>query len=97
MAAKGIAPAVVEANDDLPQIPMAEIEKHNSAKDCWLIINDLVYDITDFLEDHPGGRKAPLLYAGKDATEEFDMLHKPEVLTKYGKPFLKGRVLKGKL
>ena len=31
----------------------------------------------------PGGAKAILLYAGKDATDEFDMLHKRDVITKY--------------
>ena len=31
--------------------------------------------MTNFLEDHPGGAKALMLYAGRDATEEFNMLH----------------------
>jgi cytochrome b involved in lipid metabolism len=34
-----------------------------------------VLDVTNFLPDHPGGEKAILLYAGRDATEEFLMLH----------------------
>merc|ERR1712107_594513 len=42
--------------------------------DCWVIVGDDVYDVTKFLPDHPGGKKAIMLYAGKDATEEFDML-----------------------
>jgi len=48
-----------------------------------VILAGKVYDVTTFLPDHPGGKKAILLYAGKDATEEFDMLHPPNVLKKY--------------
>jgi cytochrome b involved in lipid metabolism len=36
---------------------------------------DKVYDVTTFMVDHPGGKDAIMLFAGKDATEEFDMLH----------------------
>jgi cytochrome b involved in lipid metabolism len=35
------------------------------------------------LADHPGGKKAILIFAGKDATDEFNMLHKPDVVDKY--------------
>ena len=45
-----------------------------------------VYDLTSFLPDHPGGKKAIMLFAGKDATEEFNMLHPPNVLKKYLSP-----------
>ena len=36
---------------------LAEIAKHNSAEDCWLLINDKVYDVTPYIADatHPGG------------------------------------------
>lgn len=60
-----------------------EISKHNSEKDCWVVVNGEVLDVTNFLPDHPGGKKAILLFAGKDATEEFNMLHKPDVVKKY--------------
>jgi cytochrome b involved in lipid metabolism len=49
---------------------MDEIAKHNTENDDWVIVNDEVLDVTKFLPDHPGGKKAILLFAGKDATEE---------------------------
>ena len=67
-----------------------EIAKHNTQKDCWVVVDKVVYDLTEFLPDHPGGIKAPLIYAGKDATEEFNMLHKPEILTKYATQYIVG-------
>jgi cytochrome b involved in lipid metabolism len=38
-----------------------------------------------FLEDHPGGAKAILLYAGREATEEFEMVHPANTLEKHAK------------
>ena len=49
-------------------------------------------DVTKFLKDHPGGKKAILIYAGRDATEEFNMLHKPDVIEKYAPDTVIGRV-----
>mmetsp|Transcript_62786 Transcript_62786/g.116738 ORF Transcript_62786/g.116738 Transcript_62786/m.116738 type:complete len:82 (+) Transcript_62786:97-342(+) len=61
-----------------------DVAKHATETDCWVIIGDDVYDVTKFLKDHPGGAKAIILYAGKDCTEEFDMLHERKVIQKYG-------------
>ena len=41
-----------------------------------------------------GGKKSILMHAGKDATQEFEMLHKPDIIKKYGKDFLIGPVKK---
>ena len=61
-----------------------DVAKHNKGDDCWVILFDKVYDVTNFMADHPGGKDAIMLFAGKDATEEFDMLHQPSVLKKFG-------------
>merc|ERR1719252_252473 len=60
-----------------------EVAKHNNKSSCWVILNGRVLDVTDFLKDHPGGELAILTFAGKDATEEFDMIHPPDVIEKY--------------
>ncbi|CAE6969053.1 NITA [Symbiodinium sp. CCMP2592] len=61
-----------------------EVAKHNTDKDCWVIVGDQVLDVTEFLSEHPGGKKSIMMFAGKDATEEFDMLHDRKVIKKYG-------------
>lgn len=45
---------------------MTEVEKHNIKEDIWVAVNGEVIDVTNFLEDHPGGEKALLLYAGRE-------------------------------
>ncbi|KAI3444369.1 hypothetical protein Pfo_001034 [Paulownia fortunei] len=49
-----------------------EVEKHNKKEDCWLIISGKVYDVTPFLEEHPGGEEVLLMSTGKDATTDFE-------------------------
>lgn len=51
-------------------ISSSEVAKHNSATDCWIIVNDRVYDVAKFIASHPGG-PAILAGCGKDATEMF--------------------------
>ncbi|KAF5207633.1 Cytochrome b5 [Thalictrum thalictroides] len=51
---------------------LAEVSEHNTSKDCWLIMHGKVYDVTKFLDDHPGGDEVLLSATGKDATDDFE-------------------------
>jgi len=51
---------------------MAEIAKHNSASDCWLLINNKVYDVTAAISSHPGGAGPILAHCGQEATQAFN-------------------------
>ncbi|XP_010688338.2 cytochrome B5-like protein [Beta vulgaris subsp. vulgaris] len=48
----------------------AEVSLHNKRTDCWVIIKAKVYDVTSYVEEHPGG-DAILTHAGDDSTEGF--------------------------
>lgn len=65
-----------------------EISKHSNKDDCWVIIHGKAYDVTSFLDEHPGGSGIILKYAGKDATKAFDPIHPSDTLTKYLPPEL---------
>ncbi|XP_072517306.1 cytochrome b5 type B [Salminus brasiliensis] len=63
---------ISEAVSDVKYYTLEEVQAHNMSKDTWLIIHDKVYDITSFLEEHPGGEEVLLEQAGADATESFE-------------------------
>ncbi|KAI6044643.1 Flavocytochrome c [Pisolithus marmoratus] len=78
------APTAAPTSAPAPrEFTASEVAKHNKKDDVWVIVNGQVLDVTSFLPDHPGGEKAILLYAGRDATEEFNMLHDPKVIPRY--------------
>ncbi|KAF8592453.1 hypothetical protein K439DRAFT_1400272 [Ramaria rubella] len=59
---------------------LEQVAQHNSKESCWIIIENKVYDVTDFLPEHPGGSKIILKYGGKDATDAFNPVHPPGVI-----------------
>jgi FPC/CPF motif-containing protein YcgG/predicted heme/steroid binding protein len=56
-----------------------EIQFYNSKESCWIVIDSMVYDVTDYLSIHPGGSFLILTYAGKCdtiVTTAFNTFHK---------------------
>ena len=51
-----------------------EVSLHNTEFDAWIIIHQDVYDITEFLNEHPGGKHILMTVVGGDATEFFEEL-----------------------
>ncbi|XP_073822458.1 cytochrome b5 [Musca autumnalis] len=58
-------------NERLPEISLDAVAHHDDYSDCWVVIYDRVYDVTSFLQDHPGGADVIMDYAGRDATLAF--------------------------
>ncbi|CAH1130718.1 unnamed protein product [Ceutorhynchus assimilis] len=50
----------------------AQVKEHNSKGSVWILIHNDVYDVTPFLNEHPGGEEVLLEQAGKEATETFE-------------------------
>merc|ERR1719319_961782 len=63
---------------ELKTYTMADVTSHNEEKDCWLIIGNAnnggpkVYDVTNYLNDHPGGSEVMLDLGGQNADEFFE-------------------------
>ncbi|KAL9929992.1 cytochrome b5 [Glossina fuscipes fuscipes] len=55
----------------LPEICLKIVAQHDDYSDCWIVVYDRVYDVTNFLQDHPGGSDIIMDYAGRDATLAF--------------------------
>ncbi|XP_053461367.1 cytochrome b5 type B [Nycticebus coucang] len=51
---------------------LEEVAKRNSLEELWLVIHGRVYDVTPFLNEHPGGEEVLLEQAGVDASESFE-------------------------
>ena len=45
-----------------------EVAKHNSTDDAWVIVDGAVYDVTSFLESHPGGVSITEEHLGTDVS-----------------------------
>ncbi|KAK4940511.1 Osmotic growth protein [Elasticomyces elasticus] len=71
---------------------LEEIAKHNKKDDLWIAVKGVVMDVTNWLDEHPGGPQALFSHMGRDATEEFEMLHDDEVIPKYAADIVIGRV-----
>lgn len=46
-------------------ITLKELKRHRSRQDAWLAVNGQVYDVTPYIEYHPGGIDMMLTGAGK--------------------------------
>uniref|UniRef100_A0A8D2CQ86 Cytochrome b5 n=1 Tax=Sciurus vulgaris TaxID=55149 RepID=A0A8D2CQ86_SCIVU len=61
-----------QSDEAVKYYTLEEIQKHKDSKSTWVILHHKVYDLTKFLEEHPGGEEVLREQAGGDATENFE-------------------------
>lgn len=54
---------------------LADVQSHSSSSDCWAAVDNNVYDLTDWISQHPGGERAIEGLCGTDATQAFANQH----------------------
>lgn len=75
---KAEAPAVVDQSPgitDATTFTMADVVARNATTSCWTVINGNIYDLTEWVSEHPGGPEAIEFTCGKDATDAFMSQH----------------------
>jgi cytochrome b involved in lipid metabolism len=72
----------IAAEEEEKLYTMAEVAAHNSRSSCWTVIRGDIYDLTQWVNEHPGGPVKILNLCGKDGTQAFGKKHggqeKPE-------------------
>lgn len=68
---------VVPSVDGVPAVVLSleEIAKHNIVSDCYITINNSVYSVASFIDQHPGGRQKIAEMCGKEASKVFSAIH----------------------
>jgi len=68
----GLLLASTMANAQTSSYTLADVAKHATASDCWMVLNSTkVYNVTAFIPMHPGG-STMVPYCGKDGTQAFN-------------------------
>ncbi|KAF0711806.1 Aste57867_5064 [Aphanomyces stellatus] len=67
--------ATAAASKDKKAYTWQEVAKHNHAGSAWMIVRNKVYDVTQWVDKHPGGREMVLIHSGREATDSFDSYH----------------------
>ncbi|XXH06122.1 hypothetical protein Hte_012567 [Hypoxylon texense] len=57
---------------EVPEFTAKEVATHYTTEDAWMVIHGQVYNVTKYLNDHPGGAEVLIDTAGTDASEAFD-------------------------
>ncbi|KAF4335767.1 L-lactate dehydrogenase (cytochrome) [Fusarium beomiforme] len=70
----------METSIETRKVSLDDLKQHNTANDCWIAVHSKVWDITHFINEHPGGPEVLLNLAGSDATELYNDVHAPDII-----------------
>ncbi|KAJ5652563.1 hypothetical protein N7507_009989 [Penicillium longicatenatum] len=90
MAAEKELKAQWPVETELPEYTLKEVAAHNTKSDTWIVIHGQVFDITEYLQDHPGGAEVLIETAGTDATAAYEDVGHSEDAREIMQPYLVG-------
>lgn len=66
----GLTPPAISATEAVNEVFSAEeVAEHATPEDCWMIIEDVVYDFSDYIPTHPAPPDVMAPWCGREATE----------------------------
>jgi cytochrome b involved in lipid metabolism len=83
------APAALDLpNEKLPFVSAAEVRRRRETRDdqLWIVVDNIVYDCTDFATEHPGGRDVIESFCGEDCSWQFWRFHNRRLMQEFGHP-----------
>lgn len=74
-------------------ITASEVAEHSTKESLWIIIDNYVYDVTEWQNEHPGGKRMLQKVGGKDATKQFHKYHDVDnIMRKFGIKYRIGKL-----
>jgi cytochrome-b5 reductase len=77
---------------DIIEYTLKEVTQHNTEDDLWIIIDGIVFDVTNYTLDHPGGVESLVEVAGQDATTVFEDVGHSDEAREAMAPFMIGKL-----
>lgn len=69
------AAAVHAKPNTTKQITFAQVKKNNKSTSCWTVVNRKVYNVTKWINQHPGGASRIQGLCGKNGSAMFNRMH----------------------
>ena len=69
----------------------SSFNEEKQGNEYWIVIDQVVYDCTDFAPEHPGGEDVIMSFIGEDCSWQFWRLHGKSVMEQYGRALRVGR------
>ncbi|SPJ85578.1 related to cytochrome b5 [Fusarium torulosum] len=83
--------SIITSNDALPFIEVETIAEASRNGFLWIVIDDIVYDCTEFIRNHPGGARVMESFRGSNCTWQFWRFHSEKDLDEFGASLRIGR------
>lgn len=79
-------------DEDLPSIPNDEVRaKQHCGKELWIVIDNIVYDCSIYVGEHPGGQHVVKSFSGQDCSWQFWRFHSKELMRDHGRSLRIGK------